>query len=170
LREGRLTGFAFYVTSQGKSLWGKPRKIKARPYLVLSVSECKAWAKDLKRKAGVAEDAKLTPDQRREKLGPVAKADEPTTGKEIEDDNKFVEQDPKDKGGKGVVYGEPMSREEIMFEIQTQVGVAVEKILTKLLPGQSGEKHSGPLTGGSEYGQKQANGPGKAKAKETENS
>src|ERR1035441_9969904 len=125
LREGRLTGFAFYVTSQGKSLWGKPRKIKARPYLVLSVSECKAWAKDLKRKAGVAEDAKLTPDQRREKLGQVAKADEPTTGKEIEDDNKFVEQDPKDKGGKGVVYGEPMSREEIMHEIQAGVRFAV---------------------------------------------
>ena len=170
LREGRLTGFAFYVTSQGKSLWGKPRKIKARPYLVLSVSECKAWAKDLKRKAGVAEDAKLTPDQRREKLGPLAKADEPTTGKEIEDDNKFVEQDPEDKGGKGVVYGEPMSREEIMFEIQTQMGVAVEKILTKLLPGKSVEKHSGPSSGGSEYDQKQANGPEKAKTKGTGNS
>ena len=165
LREGRLTGFAFYVTSQVKSLWGKTRKIKARPYLVLSVSECKAWAKDLKRKAGVAEDEKLTPDQRCEKLGPVAKVDEPTTGKEIEDDNKFVEQDPKDKGGKGVVYGEPMSREEIMFEIQTQVGVAVEKILTKLLPGKPGEKHSGPASGGFESSQKQANGPGEAKEK-----
>jgi hypothetical protein len=63
-----------------------------------------------------------------------------------------------------------MSREEIMFEIQTQMGVAVEKILTKLLPGKSGEKHSGPSSGGFEYDQKQANGPGKAKAKGTGNS
>src|ERR1039458_9789773 len=72
LREGRLTGFAFYVTSQGKSLWGKPRKNKARPYLVLPVSECKAWAKDLKRKAGLAEEAELNPDRRHKVLGPVA--------------------------------------------------------------------------------------------------
>ena len=140
LREGRLTGFAFYVTSQGKSVWGKPRKIKARPYLVLSVSECKAWAKDLKRKTGVAEEAKLTPNQKREMLAKAAEPDEPTTVKEIEDDNKFVEQDPKDKGSKGVVYGEPMSRQEIMVEIQTQMGIAVEKILSKLLPGKSREK------------------------------
>src|ERR1035437_4888419 len=113
LREGRLTGFAFYVTSQGKSLWGKPRKIKQRPYLVLSVSECKAWVKELKRKAAVAEEAELTPEQRRHLLGPVAVTDEPETRKEVEADDKFIEQDPKDKGRKDVVYGEPMSRAEM---------------------------------------------------------
>ena len=141
LREGRLTGFAFYVTSQGKSLWGKPRKIKERPYLVLSVSECKAWAKDLKRKAGVAEDAKLNPDQRHAMLGSVAAEDEPTTEKEIVADDEFVEKDPKDKGRKGLVYGEPMSREEIKIEIELGIRLAVEEILAKLLPGKMGEKH-----------------------------
>ena len=154
LREGRLTGFAFYVTSQGKSLWGKPRKIKARPYLVLSVSECKAWAKDLKRKAGAAEEAKLTPDQRRAMLGPVAREDEPTTETEIENDEKFIEQDPKDKGRKGVVYGEPMSREEMTFAIQSEVRRAMEQILGAVLPGKLGEKHRKRSQGSLSYDHK----------------
>jgi hypothetical protein len=141
LREGRLTGFGFYVTSQGKSLWGKPRKIKKRPYLVLSVSECQAWAKELKRKAGLAEEAKLTPDQRAKLLGPVAVSNEPATLKEIKEDEKFVEEDPKDKGRKDVVYGEPMTREEMKFAIQAEVRMVVEQVLTAVLPGKLGEKH-----------------------------
>jgi hypothetical protein len=140
LREGRLTGFAFHVTSQGKSLWGKPRKIKERPYLVLSVSECQAWAKELKRKAGLAEEAKLTPHQRAELLGPVAVSDEPGTLKEIKEDEKFVEQDPKDKGRKDVVYGEPMTREEMNLLIKAEVRTAMEQVLTAVLPGKLGGK------------------------------
>lgn len=151
LREGRLTGFAFYVTSQAKSLWGKPRKIKARPYLVLSVSECRAWAKDLKRKAGVAEDAKLNPDQRHAMLGSVAAVDEPTTEKEIEAADEFVEQDPKDKGRKDVVYGEPLSREEITFVIQAEVRRALEQALGAVLPGKAGEKHRKRSQGALSY-------------------
>jgi hypothetical protein len=157
LREGRLTGFAFYVTSQKKSLWGKPRKIKERPYLVLSVSECKAWAKDIKRKAGVAEEARLNPDRRHKVLGPVARLDEPTTVKEIADDNQFVEQDPKDKGRKDVVYGEPMSREDIRSEIQAGISIAVEQILARLLPGKKGEKHRKRLSGGLSHDIKTGN-------------
>jgi hypothetical protein len=148
LREGRLTGFAFHVTSQGKSLWGKPRKIKDRPYVVLSVSECRAWAKELKRKAGLAEEAELNPDQRAQLLGPVAESDEPGSVEEVKADRKFVEQDPKDKGCKGVVYGEAMSREEMIREIQTQVLFAVEGALGKLLPGKLGEKHRKRARGG----------------------
>jgi hypothetical protein len=154
LREGRLTGFAFYVTSQGKSLWGKPRKIKARPYLVLSVSECKAWAKDLKRKAGVAEEAKLNPDQRRALLGLVAREDEPRTETEIENDEKFIEQDPKDKGRKSVVYGEPMSREETIFTIQSEVRRAMEQVLAAVLPRKLGEKGRTRSQGGLSHDQK----------------
>jgi hypothetical protein len=141
LREGRLTGFAFYVTSQGKSLWGKPRKIKERPYLVLSVSECKAWVKELKRKAAVAEEAELTPEQRRQLLGPVAVTDEPETRKEVEADDKFIEQDPKDKRRKDVVYGEPISRAEMSLDIQREVRMAMEEVLGAVLPGKLGEKH-----------------------------
>ena len=148
LREGRLTGFAFHVTSQGKSLWGKPRKIKDRPYLVLSVSECRAWAKELKRKAGLAEEAELNPDQRARLLGPVAASDEPESLKEIERVEEFVEQDPKDKARKDVVYGRAMTREEMMDEIQRQVLLAVEGVLGKLVPGKAGEKHRKRLRGG----------------------
>src|ERR1017187_5510561 len=147
--EGRLTGFAFHVTSQGKSLWGKPRKIKDRPYLVLSVSECRAWAKELKRKAGLAEELELNRDQRAQLLGPVAESDEPGSLKQVEADTKFVEQDPKDKGRKGVVYGAPMTREEMIREIQTQVLFAVEGALGKLLPGKFGDKHRERARGGT---------------------
>lgn len=141
LREGRLTGFAFSVTSQGKSLWGKPRKIKKRPYLVLSVSECKAWAKDLKRKAGVPEAAELNTDERAKLLGLVAVQDEPKTETEIAEDEKFVERDPNDKGRKDVVHGEPMSREEMTFAIQAEVRRAMEQVLGSVLPGKLGEKY-----------------------------
>jgi hypothetical protein len=141
LREGRLTGFAYYVTSQGKSLWGKPRKVKEAPYLVLSVSECKAWAKELKRKAGVAEEAELNRDQRGELLGSVAVSDEPGSLEEVKEDTRFVEQDPKDKGRKGMVYGGAITREEIIELIQTQVLSAVEAALGKLLPGKLGDEH-----------------------------
>jgi len=149
LREGRLTGFAFYVTSQGKSLWGKPRKIKASPYLVLSVSECKAWAKELKRKAALAEEAKLTPDQRAELLRPTALADEPQTVEEIKADEKFVGQDPKDQGRKDVVYREPMTREEMNLAIQAEVRMAMEQVLGAVLPGKLGDKHRKRLQEGA---------------------
>jgi|SRR5208282_5875406 hypothetical protein len=149
LREGRLTGFAFYVTSQGKSLLGKPRKIKARPYLVLSVSECKAWLNELKRKAALAEEAKLSPDQRRELLGPVAMSDEPRTQKEIDEDDKFIDEEPKEKGAKNLVYGEPMTREQMMVDIQGEVRMAMEQVLAAVLPGKLGEKHRKRLSQGS---------------------
>ena len=149
LREGRLTGFAFHVTSQGKSLWGKPRKMKSRPYLVVSVSECKAWAKDLKRKVGLAAEAELNLDERRELLGAVAVSDEPRTLKEIKEGDKFVEEDPKDKGRKDVVYGEPMTREEMIRLIQAEVLFAVEGALGKVLPGKLGEKHRRRGRGGT---------------------
>ena len=149
LREGRLTGFGFHVTTQGKSLWGKPRKIKKRPYLVLSVSECQAWAKELKRKVGLAEEAKLNPGQLGKLLGPGAVSDEPGTLKEIEEDEKFVEQDPKDKGRKDVVYGEPMTREEMNLHIQGEVRMAMEQVLAAVLPGKLGEKHRKRLDRGS---------------------
>lgn len=149
LREGRLTGFAFYVTSQGKSLWGKPRKIKKRPYLVLSVSECQAWAKELKRKVGLAEEAKLNPDQRSMLLGRAAMSDERTTLEEVEEDEKFVDQDPKDKGRKDLVYGEALTREQMNFRIQAEVRMAMEQVLAAVLPGKLGKKHRRRLDCGS---------------------
>jgi hypothetical protein len=62
--------------------------------------------------------------------------------------DEFVQKDPKDRGNKKVVYGEPMSREEMMEEIQTQVLFAVEGALGKLLSGKLGEKHRKRARGG----------------------
>jgi hypothetical protein len=149
LREGRLTGFAFYVTSQSKSIWGKPRKIKQRPYVVLSVSECRAWAKELRRKAGLPEAAELNREQRTQLLGPHAVSDEPRSSKEIEQDTEFVERDPKDRGRKNVAYGGAITRAEIVELIQTEVRFAVEGALGKLLPGKLGEKHRKRASGGT---------------------
>jgi hypothetical protein len=48
-----------------------------------------------------------------------------------------------------VVYGAPMTREEMIQEIQTQVLFAVEGALGKLLPGKLGEKHRKRAGGGT---------------------
>jgi hypothetical protein len=63
--------------------------------------------------------------------------------------DEFVEKDPKDRGNKKVVYGAPMTREEMIQEIQTQVLFAVEGALGKLLPGKLGEKHRRRARGGT---------------------
>ncbi|MGD0260721.1 MAG: hypothetical protein ABSD29_12970 [Verrucomicrobiota bacterium] len=96
----------------------------------------------MKRKAGFAEEVELNHDQRRQLLGPVAVAEEPSSEREVVEADEFVEKDPKDQGEKGVVYKEPaLTREEITSLIQTQVLFAVEGALGKLLPGKLGEKH-----------------------------
>jgi hypothetical protein len=128
LKNGMLTGFSFYVTEDEKSFFGTTRKRKGRPYVYIPTSECKAWAEELKRRAGVGDE-------------------QPET--EEEEGWQFVLKDPKDKGNKKVVYKEPpMSRDEIIFEIQSGMRFAIEGILAKLLPGELGEKHRKRLNGG----------------------
>jgi uncharacterized membrane protein len=59
LHEGKMTAFAFHVVESKRSLFGYQKKLKQRPYLYVPVSECKAWAEELKarpdRKAAYAE-------------------------------------------------------------------------------------------------------------------
>jgi hypothetical protein len=114
LKEGRLTGFTFYVTSEETTFLGKKRKAKERPYIVLSVSECKAWAEEMKRRLGYEE--------------------EPKTDSEARAANEFVEMDPKDKGNKKVIYKEAMSRAEIVSLVQTTVRAVVGEAIKKLMP------------------------------------
>jgi hypothetical protein len=116
LKEGRLTGFTFYVTSKETTFLGKTRKAKHRPYLVLSVSECKAWAEEMKRRLGYE--------------------DEPETDSEAQAAEEFVEMDPKDKGNKKVVYKEPMSRQEIIALVKATARGVVEETIEKLMPGK----------------------------------
>src|ERR1017187_9505039 len=60
IREGKLTAFAFYITKEEKSFLGVKRKTKQRPYICLSVSECKAWAAEMKRKAGYVDEPQMS--------------------------------------------------------------------------------------------------------------
>jgi hypothetical protein len=116
LKEGRLTGFTFHVTSEETTFLGKQRKAKERPYIFLSVSECKAWAEEMKRRLGYE--------------------DEPKTDSEAKAADAFVEMDPKDKGNKRVVYKEAMSQADIVALVQTTVRAAMEETLKKLMPGK----------------------------------
>ena len=56
IKEGKLTAFFFYITSEETTLFGAKRKAKQRPYIAVSVSECKAWAAEMKRKVGYIDE------------------------------------------------------------------------------------------------------------------
>jgi hypothetical protein len=148
LREGRLTGFTFYVTSQGKSVWGKPRKLKQRPYVVLSVSECKAWAAELKRRIEGGQESASSRGDEEQRLGYAGAAENRSSEREAREAEEFVGKDPKDRGDRGVVYNEPMTREEMMDVIQAEVRIAVERAFERLLPGKLGQKHRRRARGG----------------------
>ena len=56
IKEGKLTAFFFYVTHEETRLFGAKRRAKERPFIVVSVSECKAWAEEIKRRVGFVDD------------------------------------------------------------------------------------------------------------------
>lgn len=141
IKQGRLTAFMFWITTEEKSLFGTKRKAKQRPYVLLSVNECKAWAEELKRRMGYVEEPGLRQDQKLDRLRPAALEEEPSSDREAAEAEEFVEKDPKDRGNKRVVYKEPITRQEMTELIQSEVLFAVEGALGKLLPGKLGEKH-----------------------------
>ncbi|MFA6546953.1 MAG: hypothetical protein WCS99_21230 [Limisphaerales bacterium] len=87
LKEGRLTALCFHVVHREKTFFGTTRKAKARPYIYIPVSECKAWAKELQERFG-----------EREGDGSDGQAEE----KHL--DGEFLEKDPDDKGRRDVRY------------------------------------------------------------------
>src|SRR5450432_3356177 len=84
IKEGKLTAFFFYITRIEDTFFGSKRKVKLRPYILLSMSECKAWVAEMKRRMGYV--------------------DEPKTRKEVEDALDFADTDPKDKGNRKIRY------------------------------------------------------------------
>ncbi|HUL51100.1 MAG TPA: hypothetical protein VLU94_00815 [Candidatus Nitrosotalea sp.] len=144
IREGKLTAFAFYVTKEATSLFGSKRKAKQRPYIFLSVSECRAWAEEMKRKAGYVDDPALSPAEARRRLGKVASDEEPRTRKEADEANEFVDTDPKDRGNRKVKYQEPLNREDR----QSDVHYMVAEALASLLPGKLGQQYRKRLENG----------------------
>ncbi len=104
IKEGKLTAFFFYVTHEETRLFGAKRMAKERPFILVSVSECKAWAEDMKRKVGFVDDPNETPFLESTRLLREGGGDEPTSAKEEKEANEFVNQDPKDKGSRKVKY------------------------------------------------------------------
>jgi len=86
LKAGKLTGFFFHVTSEGKTIFGRKRKIKEQPYIGIPVSECKAWARELEARSN------------------RVKAVEEAQGDESDERGDYIYRDPKDKGKRGVKY------------------------------------------------------------------
>ena len=56
IKDGKLTAFFFYITRVESTFFGTGLKTKLRPCIVLSVSECKAWAAEMKRRAGYVDE------------------------------------------------------------------------------------------------------------------
>jgi hypothetical protein len=106
IREGKLTAFFFYVVREETTLFGARRKAKERPYIVVSISECKAWAEELKRKVGFVDDPEETPLRQSERLLQAGGGDEPTE-KEAAEAEEFAQFDPGDKGSLKIRYQKP---------------------------------------------------------------
>jgi len=104
IKEGKLTAFFFYITHVDSTFFGTKRKVKMRPYILLSMSECKAWVAEMKRRMGYVDDPDQSLMEQRKKLKPAAAADEPKTAKEAGEALKFAETDPNDKRDRKVRY------------------------------------------------------------------
>ena len=107
IKEGKLTAFFFYVTHEETRPFGAKRTAKERPFILVSVSECKAWAEEMKRKVGFVDDPNQTPLLESTRLLRESLregGDEPTSEKEEKEADEFVNRDPKDKGNRKVKY------------------------------------------------------------------
>jgi hypothetical protein len=108
IKEGKLTAFFFYITRVESTFFGTKRKVKLRPYILLSMSECKAWVAEMKRRMGYV--------------------DEPKTEKEAKEALEFAETDPKDKGNRKVRYEEALdteNRQQDMFLLLAEAMAAM---------------------------------------------
>jgi hypothetical protein len=128
IKEGKLTAFFFYITRKESTFFGTKRKVKLRPYIMLSLSECKAWAAEMKRRMGYVDEPDESLMEQRKKLLSAAAADEPKTRKEAEEAEKFVSTDPKDKDNRKVRYEEALStenRQQDMFLLLAEAMAAM---------------------------------------------
>ena len=69
----------------------------------MSVSECKAWAEEIKRRVGFVDDPDESLFKESERLLQAGGGDEPTE-QEAKEAVEFTERDPKDKGNRKVKY------------------------------------------------------------------
>ncbi len=151
IREGRLTAFTFYITKAETSFLGVKRKAKQRPYICLSVNECKAWAVELKYRAGLMDEAGMNLIEERERLRRVASQEEPRTAKEAAEAVEFVDADPQDNRNRRVRYQEPLNREDRQQDMYYMVAEA----LAGMLSGKKAELYRKRLERGLEWDKKE---------------
>ena len=128
IKEGKLTAFFFYITRNESTFFGTKRKVKLRPYILLSMSECKAWVAEMKRRMGYVDEPDETPLRVSKRLMPAAAEDEPKTEKEAKEALDFAGTDPKDKGNRKVRYEEALStenRQQDMFYLLAEAMAAM---------------------------------------------
>jgi hypothetical protein len=128
IKEGKLTAFFFYITHVENTFFGTKRKVKLRPYILLSMSECKAWVVEMKRRMGYVDEPDESLMEQRKKLKPAAAADEAKTAKEAVAALDFADTDPKDQGNRKVRYEEALStenRQQDMFLLLAEAMAAM---------------------------------------------
>ena len=149
IKEGKLTAFFFYITRNENTFFGTKRKVKLRPYIMLSLSECKAWAAEMKRRMGYVDEPAESLMEQRKKLKPAAAADEPKTRKEAVEALDFANTDPKDKGRK-VRYEEPLSTENR----QQDMFLLLAEAMAAMASGKNAEFYRKRLEKGMEWDKK----------------
>ncbi len=149
IKEGKLTAFFFYITRNENTFFGTKRKVKLRPYIMLSLSECKAWAAEMKRRMGYVDEPGESLMDQRKKLKPAAAADEPKTEKEAKEALDFADTDPKDKGRK-VRYEEPLSTENR----QQDMFLLLAEAMAAMASGKKAEFYRQRLEKGMEWDKK----------------
>ena len=129
IKEGKLTAFFFYITHVESTFFGTKRKVKLRPYIVLSISECKAWAAEMKRRLGYVDEPGETPMKQSERILQLGGGgEEPETAKAAKEVLEFAETDPQDKGNRKVKYREAVStdnRQQDMFLLMAEAMAAM---------------------------------------------
>jgi len=106
IKEGKLTAFFFYISHVESTFFGTKRKVKMRPYILLSLSECKAWVAEMKRRMGYVDESGESLMEQRKKLQPAALADEPKTAQEAVAALNFAATDPENKRDRKVRYAD----------------------------------------------------------------
>jgi len=111
-------------------LFGARRKAKERPFIVVSISECKAWAEEMKRRVGFVDDPDEGLFKESERLLQATGGEEPTE-KEAREATEFAERDPKDKGNRKVRYQKERStiyddyKQQDMLYLMTELKAAM---------------------------------------------
>jgi len=154
IKEGKLTAFFFYVTGEETTLFGAKRKAKQRPYIAVSVSECKAWAAEIKRKVGYVDEPNESPIRLWDRLRPTSIKEEPKTSREAKEADEFANIDPKDKGNRKVKYRDDGLDRDIRLQdwyyLMAEVNAAISS-------GEKAEKFRKRLKKGREWDKEKKN-------------